>query len=533
MVAVLAAAFIAFSVWWLLYDHRIPGGGDAARHLTTALVAGEMIGEGTLSDRVRDESPLDLIDLGPNGAFFYPPLVHIIGGIPAALELPVFDWGPIALNLLFVPLLAAGCFGVGRLVYGPAAGVLAAAFALGTPMVFSMFHVFLLDGPLAGAVAIALWPLLASERFSRRRESVLAGALLGMTLLVKPIAPVFLAGPVAVMLASGGWREWRNVVLFGLAALVVAGPYYLVHLEHVTSLFGESTSLGQSQVGAGNPFAAEASYERFSLDNLAYYGWAAVNIQYFVPLLLLFVVGLALSVRELRQRPHLRELLAGLLVSYLAVTFLLSVRDPRYTLPMIVYVAVIATGWIPRIRRAAVQAVAVLLLVGAITLNVAAAASDRLPSIKVALPGGESGTDLVDPGTLTVVEDYGSTVGPPRPDRFWDRLLSAARDDGVTTARIIVREPAFWGTDPLGFDIVARAYGIAEATFDLAKERPELLINTWWTSDDPWVNGRGLPYPCGTVEEGARAPQGPEPVPVRVAVQRRGADGKLHRWCDF
>ncbi len=71
MVAALATAFIAFSVWWLLDDHRIPGGGDAARHLTTALVAGEMIGEGTLSDRVRDESPLDLIDLGPNGAFFF------------------------------------------------------------------------------------------------------------------------------------------------------------------------------------------------------------------------------------------------------------------------------------------------------------------------------------------------------------------------------------------------------------------------------------------------------------------------------
>ncbi len=53
-------------------------------------------------------------------------------------------------------------------------------------MVLSMFHVFLLDAPLAGSIAIAVWALLASERFSHRPQSIIAGALLGLALLIKP-----------------------------------------------------------------------------------------------------------------------------------------------------------------------------------------------------------------------------------------------------------------------------------------------------------------------------------------------------------
>ena len=145
------------------------------------------------------------------GDFFYPPLVHLVGGIPAALGLAAQDWSTIALNLVFVPVLAAGCYGVGKLTYGPTAGLLAAVFALGTPMILSLFHTFLLDAPLAAMVAISLWAMLASDRFSRRRETALAGVLIGLAVLVKTPALLFLAGPGAVMLIGGGWRQWRNI----------------------------------------------------------------------------------------------------------------------------------------------------------------------------------------------------------------------------------------------------------------------------------------------------------------------------------
>ena len=56
--------------------------------------------------------------------------------------------------------------------------------ALATPMVLDLFHVFMLDAPLAATVALALWAFLASDRFSKRRETVLAGALLGLAIMV-------------------------------------------------------------------------------------------------------------------------------------------------------------------------------------------------------------------------------------------------------------------------------------------------------------------------------------------------------------
>ena len=100
-------------------------------------------------------------------------------------------------------------------------------------MVLSLFHVFLLDAPLAGVVAIALAALLATERFPNRRASALAGALIGLTMLVKTIGPLYLLGPVAVAVAAGGWRNWRNLAIAGLALFVVAGPYYAIHLDQV------------------------------------------------------------------------------------------------------------------------------------------------------------------------------------------------------------------------------------------------------------------------------------------------------------
>jgi hypothetical protein len=535
--AAIAALFIALSAWWLFYDNRIPGGGDPGRHLYTALVAGEMLGTGSLAADPRasisDAGLADLVHLGGGGGFFYPPVVHIIGGVFAALDLAVHDWGTFALNLIFVPMLAAGCFGVGRLVYGPTAGLLAVAFALGTPMVLSLFHAFLLDAPLAGSVAVTVWALLASERFARRRPSVIAGALLGFAMLVKTVAPLFVIGPVVAMLAAGGWRRWQNVLLFGLAALIVAGPYYALHLDDVSSLSGQATSAGQLQ-DPGLAYDPGAAYSRFSWDNFAYYGWVAANLQYFVPLLLLFVAGVAYGIRELRRgRRGLLELFAGVAGGYLAVTFLLSIRDPRYSLPLIVFVAVLATGWITVTRRPALQMGGVAVLCVAVTLNVATSITDRLPTLKWFLPASEARTDPVDPGTLTFLDDYGWLVGPPHPDNLWNRLLDAAGDRGVKTARLTVRKPAYWGTEPLGFEVFARGYGIGEDRYDLRRRQPELVINTWLLADELWARDRGLPRPCGGIEEGAMLPESSDPAIVRVAVELRDAGGTLRRWCRF
>ncbi|MGI8462549.1 MAG: ArnT family glycosyltransferase [Solirubrobacterales bacterium] len=520
IVATAVLVFIGFSALWLLDDHRLPGGGDPARHLATTLEYADLIGDGDIGT---------LLEIRADGdSFFYPPLVRLVGAIPAAFGLAVEDWGTLMLNLVFVPLLAAACFLIGRLVYGPRAGVLAAIFALGTPIVLSLFHVFLLDAPLAACVGITLWALLASQRFARRRESVLAGVLLGVALLVKTVAPIFLIGPIAVMLIGGGWRQWRNIALFGVIALAIAAPYYVIHLDHLFDISNQATTTGLQQ-GAGTIYGG---YERFSVSNLTWYGWAALNIQYFLPLLALFAIGLVASLREVRRRTHLLELLVGLATGYLLVTFALSIRDPRYTVPLVVFVAVIATGWITttKLRWARIAGTAVLAV--AVLANLAVAATDGLPTLRIN-ENTDQFSDVVERGALTVLDDRGYVVGPPRSDPFWERLLETAEREGLETAKINVHEAPTWGTDVLGFDLTAKQHGIdGESYVDGTLERADLVINTWFSADGYWVDDQGYPPPCARVNEGTNAPVGSEAVALAVSVSRLGPDG-YERWCDF
>lgn len=513
-----AAIFIAVSVWWVLYDGRAPGGGDPGRHLSTVVVFIELL---------RDLDVASIVDFTGLTDYFYPPLVHLIGSIPGLLGLPVHDWGVVALNLVFVPMLAVGCYLVGRRVYGPRAGLLAVVFALGTPMVLQLSHVFMLDVPLTGAIAVTVAALLASERFGHRRESVLAGVLLGVAMLIKPTAPLFVAGVVAVMLIGGGYRNWRNALLAGAATLLVAGPFFALHLDQFVELTKEAS------IASEDPFTQDFGWtfeglSRFSPRSLAWYGWAAVNVQLFLPLTLLFAAGLAYSLRAARRRPGMPELLGGLAAGYLAITFL-SLHDPRYTLPLLVFAAVIATGWIATANGAGVRGAATGFLVAAVLVNVAAVTIGGLGTARLEITD-QSGGDLIHPGALTFLDNRGWVTGEPNPDSVWDDILSAAEREGLETEELIVHESLFNGTDPIGFDVVAYGHDIRGPWFSGEPLRyPDLRIHTWWLSSN--LLDQGVPRPCATIEEGAMT-GGIDDEVVKVAVERREGD-RYVRWCDF
>ncbi len=455
--------------------------------------------------------------------------MHFVGSIPSALGLATEDWAVIAANLVFVPMLSAGCFLVGRMTYGPTAGLLAVIFALATPMVLSLFHVFMLDAPLAGSVAITLWALLASDRFSRRRETALAGALLGLATLTKTPAPLFLAGPVAVMLIGGGWRQWRNLLIGAGVALLVAGPYYLINLDELISTSETTTIAGNTGATGGASLAAEP---RFSFDNFAYYGWVGVNLQYFVPLLALLAAGLVSALREIRRRPYLPELVAGLVVGYLAPTLILSIRDPRYTLPLVVYVAVHRD----RVDRGLARVQCWPRSVSRCSPGRWSSTSARRSSTTCPRPRSRSRRQpgRGDPAWSLHIHGRPGVhrrAAAPRPvlgpdaDRRRargrrDRADPGARDAALGHRRDRLRSARARARDPRKF--VGRR-GVSQ---------PDLRINTWWTSDEHFVDVVGLPEPCGHVEEGSLPPPGREPVELAVAVERRVGD-HYERWCDF
>ncbi|MGH2916589.1 MAG: ArnT family glycosyltransferase [Solirubrobacteraceae bacterium] len=402
--------FVLVSLWWLTQDDRVPD-FDSGLHMTSAMADHFYLATGHLSEPWTNYNS-------------YPPLVALVG----AASIFLFGVHPMALimtsNVVFVPLLALGCYGTGRIVAGPRAGLLAGLLALGTPMFVSMMHEYDLDPPQAAMVAVTVWAILASRRFERIWISALAGWLFGLALLTKETSVVFVAGLLAVVLVRGGWRQWRGLLAFAFVLETTAGPWYTYH---ATQILGSFTSLGQL---APSPVQAPP---RLSTANLGWYFWNLLNEQTLSIFGALFFIGVALAIwRCLRHRVRADnvypELLLGALVSYLAMTYLTH-KDPRYTLPGLVYVAVLGASWIvalrrPMIRRALSTGVAVLS-----AIYLAGMSFGIGGTVQIALPGAQ--TTIIYPWHLTLYETAGWVRGGPVTDGHVLALFRGLRAMGI------------------------------------------------------------------------------------------------------
>ncbi len=331
------ALVVAVSCWWVLTDRAVPFGSWAANLYASTLYL----------DFFRHGEPFRAISFST----YYPPGMRLIGAAVMGIGGENTDRPVLVENVIFVPLLALACYRIGRMTAGPRAGLLAVVFALGTPLIAEQFHVFMLDAPQAALVAVAVWLILASDRFARVDVAALAGLAVGIGVLTKQLMPLYLLGLLpAVLLRGAGWRNGRGIAAFAAVAFLVGAPWYLVHLGE-WHRFIRAAGTGT----ASEPVPPAAAPPVVSLANLGWYGWATLNGLLFAPLFLFAAsgVGAALA-RVVRTRPRpladpTIELLWGLGGAWLAIT-LMRHHDVRYTMGTIVYVAVLGTAWVARLR---------------------------------------------------------------------------------------------------------------------------------------------------------------------------------------
>ena len=444
LAAVAAIVFLGVTVWWLTQDTRVSD-WDSAQHTIDSFIVHDEILHGSWT------APFTEFNT-------YPPLAHLIGA------LGVFVGGHrtavviFALNLVFVPLLAAACFGVGRLVSGPRAGLLAVVFALGTPMIVSESHEAYVDPMQAALVAVSVWAILASRRFERWGIAALAGGATGLTMLTKETTPIFLAGLLIVVVARGGWRRWRGLIAYAVALGVVAVPWYLYHRAQLSQLVIAHTS--QANVAEPNPLGG--TYPAlFSLKNLSSYFWDAANIQLFGVLLLLFIVGTAAAIRSCARHWSsdnlYPELLGGVLVAWAGMTWLTH-KDPRYSLPALIYVAVLATAWISSVRPRLRPWLTAALLAGvaASFAGVAFGLGGGGYTLRVALPGAYAKSPIGE-RYITLYSTNGWLRGAPESnDGNVPALLRGLRGDGVTAV-------TFCCANPIDFNVIGLSVMTAEA----------------------------------------------------------------------
>jgi hypothetical protein len=343
-------------------------------------------------------------------------LATLVGGLNLAAPI-------VGENLVFLPLLALGCYRTGKLLFGSAAGLLAVLFALASPLLIDQFHVLMLDPPLTALVAVSIWLILASEHFSRVGVAAAAGAAGGLGMLVKPQLALALAGLVLVVVVRGGWRNWRGLAAFLAAGFVVGGPWYLYHLGEV----GEMLELGVTtkSVPGNTP-------RTFSGANLLWYFWSTLNWLLLAPLFALGVAGAAwISAAFARDRTlngARLELLLGCAGAWLALT-LTAHHDVRYGMPLLPYLAVIGTGWIVNVRRPA-RLVGIAVLGVAVVANTLGVAFGEGHPTSLALVGSPPTTQQ-KPDKVEIFTTTGFVTGAPKRDGDVPGLLAALHRDGV------------------------------------------------------------------------------------------------------
>jgi Dolichyl-phosphate-mannose-protein mannosyltransferase len=340
----LVAVITALNQLWLTLENRPPH-WDEARHLKLALVYRDLW------------SGLDWL----TQYHLYPPFVYWVADAFYAIFGTDDEWAAVLSQSVFLTVLAFSTYGLGRRLWSRRVGLLSAFFVVMSPMVISQFKDFMTDVPLVAMTACALYMLVRCEAFSARGASVAFGVACGFGLLTKWVFAFVFVLPVAyALVAAVRWtltsRSWSRVVNLGGAAAataLIAGPWYASNFDDLRAEAERTRFSGTAAVIEGDPPVVSPA-------SVLWYAWNLLSNQLYLLPFLLFVCGVVLLFR--RPGAARRNVYPVLLIASCYVSFtLLENKDARYSEPMLVGVAVVATYWLdtlrPRLRRVAVGAV--------------------------------------------------------------------------------------------------------------------------------------------------------------------------------
>jgi 4-amino-4-deoxy-L-arabinose transferase-like glycosyltransferase len=330
----LAVIVAGLNLFWASMDSRPPH-WDKAIHLSHTL---DLYGAFSLA-RLFDWAGTYI---------YYPPFAYWITDLFYVVGQSMDPRIAVASQVPFLWTLLLATYGIGARLWSGRVGVLSALFVATTPMVASAFKDYMLDAPLMAMTALSLYLLIRTEDFSVRSYSLLFGVACGLAVLTKWsfMFAILLPTVVAVAVAfvalgrARGWHRVANLVGAGALALLVGGPWYLRNFAQLATDY-------RNNIAAA--FQIEGDPPVLSAASLLYYFWTLVTHQLWVVPFLFFVSGLVFLSRRagaLRTNRYPLFLIAGCLVAFTLV----GNKDPRFTMPMLPAVAVVATYWIDGLR---------------------------------------------------------------------------------------------------------------------------------------------------------------------------------------
>jgi 4-amino-4-deoxy-L-arabinose transferase-like glycosyltransferase len=222
-----------FSLRWVQINVVLVG-RDSAGHLEQSINTADALAQGGLAGLFQAVTLDD----------YRPPLLYLLTQPAYALWDRSMDAAQFPNIALFAVILWL-TFLLARRVTGDWMAVFAVALLSLLPMATAMTRLYYMENGLTAALLLALYAMLRAEHFTRRGWSLLFGAALGVALLGKWTAPIYLAFPVLYLLWTGGfWRqqgaalrtlhvEWRTALLAVILGAGLALLWWLAGRDFV------------------------------------------------------------------------------------------------------------------------------------------------------------------------------------------------------------------------------------------------------------------------------------------------------------
>ena len=281
---------------------------------------------------------------------YYPPLVYWVSLFFYGLFGKSYQ-SALAVNWVFLIILVISVYRIGFRLADKKVGLLSAFLATMYPGVFGLFRTYMLDFALCSTVAMSTALLLETDSFENKGVTYLWGISLGVGLLTKGTFLIFLCAPT-ILITFASYRKIRlkNDKIQSLSRLLylLIGPitvgmaiaciWYIPNFDNLHA--------GSELVAKEGPELTP--YPVFSLHSITYYLRIFINSQASFVFFLYLVLGF---VYVLKKSNNNRLFLAASFFAPISIFTLTQLKDPRFTMPVLVFTAVISAMPIKYINK--------------------------------------------------------------------------------------------------------------------------------------------------------------------------------------
>lgn len=402
LLSLLCLSVVIINYIWISIEKRPPH-WDMGRHLYNSVVYYKYFNGGDVVKLVTDYR-------------YYPPFIYW-AAVPFYFLLGLSIRTAILSNSLFIFILAFSTYGIGKSLWGRRTGLLSALFILLSPMIITQFKEFQLDAPSTAMVSLALYSLIKTKEFESRKWSIIFGLVFGFMMLTKWTLGFVMLLPILFAVTSAiinSWKNKENVRIINITLAFLIG-YFIFSFWYIQN-FGQLKydlilNGGNAGLKEGDP--AVGTYA----SNIWYFNNLISNQLYLVPFLF-FITGLIFTFKKTRNY-LLKNVYPLLLIAGTLLFFsMLRNKDARYTMPLLVGVAIVSTYWIGLLVNKTYKNLitAILVVYSLIVLFLISFGSTILPK-------------KVNFGEFTVFAQKGYIIGPPtnenwRQEKIFDDITN-------------------------------------------------------------------------------------------------------------